>query len=117
MARALAQEPEILLLDEPTSNLDIRYQLEVMELLHDLSRSKQILVVMAVHDLNLAARYSDVVVMLHRQRIHHEGSPEQVLTAGNIREVYQVEVQVMPGVGGRLHVVPLRPEPVKAELP
>ncbi|MBC7130112.1 ABC transporter ATP-binding protein, partial [Candidatus Bathyarchaeota archaeon] len=66
IARALAQQPQILLLDEPTSNLDIKHQLEVLDLIRNLSRSMKLSVVMAMHDLNLASRYSDKIVMMKK---------------------------------------------------
>jgi len=64
VARALAQQPQILLLDEPTSNLDIKHQLEVLNIVKDLTRSRQLSVIMAMHDLNLASRFSDKMIML-----------------------------------------------------
>jgi len=94
IARALAQEPEVLLLDEPTSNLDLRHQLEVLELITNIVREKRLSAVMAIHDLNLASRFSDSIVMLRKGRIHAAGRGKGVLTTENIREVYEVEVKV-----------------------
>ncbi len=92
LARAFAQETDMLLLDEPTSNLDLKHQLEVMEMISGMSNKKNLGVVMAVHDLNLAARFSDKVVMLRNGEIFCSGKPEHVMTVRNIRSVYDVEV-------------------------
>ncbi len=109
IARALAQEPEILLLDEPTSNLDIKHQLEVMNIIKSITNEKGITAIMAIHDLNLASRYADRVIMMHEGRIFAAGSPEEVLTPENIREVYGVEAEVLCGKDGKPLILPLRP--------
>jgi iron complex transport system ATP-binding protein len=88
IARALAQEPEVLMLDEPTSHLDIRHQLEIMELLGDLSQRMAVIAI--VHDLNLAARYCGVIALLHDGALHSCGPPEQVLVPETIRQVFTV---------------------------
>lgn len=93
-AKALAQEPDVLLLDEPTSNLDIRHQLEVMEIVKSVVKEKGISSVISIHDLNLAARYADKVVMMHEGKIFAVGTPAEVLTAEKIKHVYGVEVLV-----------------------
>lgn len=90
IARALAQEPTELLLDEPTNHLDIRHQLELLELVAAAPTTT----VMALHDLNLAARYCDELVLLHRGRVHAAGSAGAVLTPEIIAEVYGVEATV-----------------------
>lgn len=107
IARALAQDVDILLLDEPTSNLDIKHQLEVMEILTELSRSKGISVMMAIHDLNLASRYSDRIIMLNGGGIRDEGDPASVLTTENIRSVYDVDV-VVRHEDGKPYMIPMR---------
>lgn len=94
LARALVQEADVLLLDEPTSNLDIRQQLETMEIIRRLVEDRGISALMAVHDLNLAARYADRILMLKGGRVFDTGDPFSVLTAENIREVYGVEAVV-----------------------
>jgi iron complex transport system ATP-binding protein len=108
LARALAQEPEILLLDEPTANLDIRHQLEVMRLVRELSRQRQLSVLMALHDLNLAARYSDRILMLHQGHVFTDGTPKQVINPANIREVYGVRATIVHN-NGRPYIIPQEP--------
>lgn len=108
IARALAQEPDILLLDEPTSNLDIQHQLEVMEIVKYLVVKKGISAIMAVHDLNLASRYTDRVIIMKGGRIVDAGSPPDVLTPENIRSVYGVEAEVINGNGGMPYIIPIR---------
>jgi len=107
IARALAQDVDILLLDEPTSNLDIKHQLEVMEILTELSKTKGISVMMAIHDLNLASRYSDRIIMLNGGGIRDVGDPASVLTAENIRSVYGVDV-VVRNEDGKPYMIPMR---------
>lgn len=95
LARGLVQEPRILLLDEPTSNLDIRHQIDVTKLLKKLSREKNMLVIMISHDINIAARYSDNILMLYNGGIYAAGSPWEVITVDNIRRVYGVESEIV----------------------
>ncbi|RKY57515.1 MAG: ABC transporter ATP-binding protein [Candidatus Latescibacterota bacterium] len=108
IARALAQESQVLLLDEPTSNLDLRHQFEVLELIKDLARRGGLSAIMAIHDLNLAFRYSDKIVMLHRGKVFAAGEPSSVLTRENIRTVYGVDVEI-EGASGFFRIVPIGP--------
>lgn len=108
LARALAQEADVLLLDEPTSNLDVRHQLEVMEIIKNLVIKKELSAIMAIHDLNLASRYADRVVMLNRGRIFAAGDPISVFTPQNIAHVYGVE-SLVKNDNGELYIVPIRP--------
>ena len=104
LARGLVQEPRVLLLDEPTSNLDIRHQIEVTHLLKELSREKGMLVIMISHDINIAATYSDNVLLMYRGGIYAAGSPWEVITEENIRTVYGVNCQVVD-FKGNPHVI------------
>lgn len=94
LARALAQEPEILLLDEPTSNLDIRNQVEVMKLMKQYCKDKQISVIVSIHDMNLSLQFSDKYLMLKDGEIFKYGSKE-IITKENIRTVYGLDVDIL----------------------
>ncbi len=115
IAMALAQATDILLLDEPTTFLDISHQIEVLDLLTDLNRERGTTVVMVLHDLNLAARYADYLVAMSSGRVHVTGAPEKVLTEENVRQVFGLESRIIidPTSGrpimlpiGRNHMVP-----------
>ena len=108
IACALAQEPDVLLLDEPTSNLDIKHQLEVMDIIKNIVVEKGISAIMAIHDLNLAARYTDRILMMNGGHIYAAGEPSAVLTPENINHAYGVEVEVI-NHKGRLYILPIRP--------
>ncbi len=102
IARALAQEPEVMLLDECTVFLDIRHQLLFFDLLRSLHRSRGIAVLFVTHDVNLAARYAERLVMLDRGEVRASGTVWDVLTEQNIRDVYGTDVLVdrHPATGG-----------------
>ena len=93
LARALAQEPEIILLDEPTSNLDIKNQLDVMRLLKEYCREKGIAAIVSIHDINLALQFSDKFLMLKDGRVFAYGD-DSVVTREAIKEVYRLDVAV-----------------------
>ncbi|MFH8574564.1 ABC transporter ATP-binding protein [Streptomyces zaomyceticus] len=90
IARALAQQPYALLLDEPTNHLDVKHQLELMELLSGADRT----VLVALHDLSLAARYCDRLLLLHHGRLVASGPPAAVLTAQRLAEVFEVDAEL-----------------------
>ena len=94
IARALAQDTRVLLLDEPTSALDLRYQIETLQLVRQITREEGISALIAIHDLNHAARYCDQIVVLHGGRLVADGSPADALQAPVLRAVYEVDVEV-----------------------
>jgi len=97
MARALAQQPGVLLLDEPTSNLDIRYQFEILNLARRLARREQIAVVLVLHQINLAAAVADSMLLLAGDgRTHAAGTPAEVMTPENLQAVYETPLTVAP---------------------
>lgn len=104
LARGLAQESRILLLDEPTANLDIRHQMGVAHILRDLAHSRGMIVLMICHDLNIASRYSDRIILLSGGTVHSDGTPEEVLTEANIRDVYGIGCEVVT-FEGRPHIM------------
>ena len=108
LARALAQEPRLLLLDEPTAFLDIKHQVEVYDLLKHLSRQQGLTVVAILHDLNLAALYCDRVALLKTGKVLAQGTPGQVLTYVNIKAAYDTEVYIgLNDITGKVHILPL----------
>ncbi len=109
LARIIAQEPKVLLIDEPTAFLDLRYRLEVMNLLRKLSRNKNLTIIVAIHDLELAARYSDKLILLSKGRIIAAGKPKNVLTPENIEKTYGVRVDVIEHPKHGLIIIPLEP--------
>jgi len=94
IARALAQEPSVLLLDEPTLHLDVNHQLEILGLLRALTCQSRLTVVLVSHDLNLAARFCDRLMLLNSGKVHSIGTPDEVLTQENMRQVYHVNTEV-----------------------
>jgi len=104
LARGLVQEPRVLLLDEPTSNLDVRHQLDVTKMLKRLSVERGILIIMISHDINIAAKFADQVILMYQGKIFDTGTPQEVITEGNLRTVYGVESVIVPD-GDRPHVI------------
>lgn len=106
IARALAQEPEVLLIDEPTSNLDLKHQIEVLKLIRSYVRKNSLSVIMAIHDLNLASRFSDKIVLLKQGKIYAAGEPKSMFSKETIKEVYGVEVEIIYN-SGLPYIIPL----------
>ncbi len=108
IAMALAQQTAILLLDEPTTFLDISHQIEVLDLLTDLNEARGTTIVMVLHDLNLAARYADHLVAMAGGRLHVSGKPEDVLTEQNVRDVFGLESRIITDpTSGRPIMLPI----------
>jgi len=95
IGRCLAQEPEILLLDEPTSHLDLHNQVMVLKLLRDLAGSRNLTVLLTLHDPNLALMFADQVILLHQGRVITQGNPLEVIHPGTIRQLYGLEVDML----------------------
>ncbi len=108
IAMALAQEPKILLLDEPTTFLDVSHQIEVLDLLTDLNQARGTTIVMVLHELNLAARYADFLVAMVGGRLHATGRPQDVLTQANVRDIFGLESRIITDpVSGRPIMLPI----------
>lgn len=108
IAMALAQQTDVLLLDEPTTFLDINHQVEVLDLLTDLNRERGTTIVMVLHELNLAARYADQLVAMANGDVYAVGPPEEILTEQMVREVFGLESRVIEDpVTGKPMMIPL----------
>lgn len=95
IARAMCQQPEALLLDEPTSHLDINHQVEIFELLADLNRKKSVAVFVISQDLNLCAEYCRELIIIKDGRIHRRGDPREILTRETVKEVFGADVSIL----------------------
>ncbi|MEG0234955.1 ABC transporter ATP-binding protein [Cetobacterium sp.] len=91
IARSIAQESQVLLLDEPTNHLDVRYQYQIMDLVKSLDKT----VVAVIHDINIASRYCDYIFAIKNGEIKYEGTPEEVIVSEKIKEIFQIEVEVI----------------------
>ncbi len=94
IARALAQEPEVILLDEPTANLDIHHQIDFLDLILTLNRERGLTIVMTSHDMNIASEFCDRLILLQDGRIYKMGTPDEIITKENIESVYGCEVWI-----------------------
>ncbi|MBR0673742.1 ABC transporter ATP-binding protein [Neoroseomonas soli] len=108
LAQVLAAEPAVLLLDEPTSALDIRHALALLTLLRDLTRQRDLVTVVAIHDLNAAARFADRIALLREGRLLAAGTPRTVLTEEAIARAYRVDAHVHEAPDGHIAVSPCR---------
>lgn len=107
IAQALAREPEVLILDEPTNNLDLRRQLEVLALLRSITVERSITTIVALHDLNLAARYADQLIVFDAGRVYAQGAPATILTTDLLHDVYGIEASIAYSPDGVPVVVPM----------
>lgn len=94
IAKALAQKSPIILLDEPTSHLDINHQMDVLNLLKKLNKEQGTTIILVIHDINLAARYSDEIILINKGRLSAIGNPEEVITSDNIESIYNLNVAI-----------------------
>lgn len=101
LARALAQQTPCLILDEPTNHLDIKYQLQLMDIVKQLNRT----ILSAIHDLNIALMYCDLIYVVKDGQVIAQGVPEEILTTELIREVYQVDSEIIKDSAGRTHIL------------
>lgn len=101
IARALAQDPNFFLFDEPTSSLDLRHQLETVSTMRDIVRKDNSGMIIALHDLNLALRYTDKVLLLKDGEMYDHGAPADVLTPKSLRDVYGVDAEFVENAQGR----------------
>ncbi|WP_199084498.1 ABC transporter ATP-binding protein [Bosea sp. ASV33] len=108
LAQALASEPNLLLLDEPISALDIRHQLEVMQIVRRLTHGRRLTTIVILHDLNIAARFADRIAVMGRGRLVCHGAPKAVIEPAMVAEVFGVEAAMSSGPDGALIVTPLR---------
>ena len=95
IAMTLAQDTDILLLDEPTTFLDLSHQVDLLDLLHDLNENKGKTIAMVLHDLNLACRYADYLIALRQGRIYAQGSPEEIMTEIMVRDVFNLDCKIV----------------------
>jgi iron complex transport system ATP-binding protein len=109
IARALTQEPQILLLDEPSAFLDLKHQVQVFELMRWLNRERRLTIVAALHDLNLAALFFPRLVLLRDGRIYRDGTPKEVLTEETIEEIYGIKVRVEQDTSNQKPQIFVRP--------
>nr|WP_211184527.1 ABC transporter ATP-binding protein [Paenibacillus lemnae] len=96
LGKVMAQEPSLLLLDEPTTYLDIRYQLQFMNMVASWRKETGITVISVLHDLNLASQFCDKLLLLHENQSAGEGSPAQMLTEENLRDIFRVDTSIVP---------------------
>ena len=108
IALALAQQTDILLLDEPTTFLDIAYQVEILDLLTDLNRKRNTTIAMVLHDINLSARYADHLFAMKKGRLVAQGTPGEIITPELMRQVYGLECQVeQDPVSNTPYIIPI----------
>ncbi|MBY5033960.1 ABC transporter ATP-binding protein [Streptococcus gallolyticus] len=100
IAMALAQDTDTIFLDEPTTYLDLNHQLEILELLQELNQKRDKTIVMVLHDLNLSARFSNHLIAMKQGKICHQGSPQTIMTKEILREVFQIDAEIIQSPSG-----------------
>ena len=106
IARALTQEPKILILDEPISNLDLKFQLETMKILKNLAKEENLIVTTILHDLNFAISYSDKILFLKNGKINNFGDTKKIITTSNIKEIFSVDIDIVQ-FKNKNYIIPL----------
>ncbi|UZR96579.1 ABC transporter ATP-binding protein [Chondrinema litorale] len=106
IAQAIIRKPKILVLDEPLNSLDIHHQFEILEIIEKLCKSKNIITFFALHDLNLAARYSERIIVINKGRIYDDGIPSKVITKEMIQSVYKIEAEIIHA-SNKLYIQPM----------
>ncbi|WP_120168513.1 ABC transporter ATP-binding protein [Thermohalobacter berrensis] len=95
IAMVLAQNTETILLDEPTTYLDLTYQIEILDLLYELNKKKKYTIIMVLHDLNLACRYADNIIIVHNKKIYAQGKPEEIINEQTIKTVFGIKCKIV----------------------
>lgn len=111
LARAICQEPEIIVLDEPTSFLDMKYKLEFLSIIQNMSRTRNLSVIMSLHELDLAGRISDKIACVRGDRIDRLGTPEEIFSEGYIQKLYQMTAGSYDERTGNLELEPVQGKP------
>ena len=111
IAQVLVKQPSILLMDEPTNNLDLYRQMELFECIRNLTESRGLTTIMALHDLNFACRFSNQVIVLHNGQVHDAGTPDDILTESMLLHVYDIEAKVVHDDAGIPQIIPIRAMP------
>lgn len=111
LARAFCQEPEIIILDEPTSFLDMRYKIEFLSILQQMSRSRDLSVIMSLHELDLAERISDKIACVRGDRVDRFGTPEEIFRGGYVQTLYQMDVGSYDERTGSLELAAVKGKP------
>lgn len=111
LARAICQEPDIIVLDEPTSFLDMKYKLEFLSIIQNMSRTRNLSVIMSLHELDLAGRISDKIACVKGDKIDRFGSPEEIFTSGYVPKLYQMTTGSYDELTGNLELEPVKGEP------
>ena len=105
IAASLLHDPRILFLDEPTTYLDIAYQVEILDLLTDLNKKRNTTILMVLHDINLSARYADYIFAMYQGRLEAQGAPLKIITPGLIKKIYGLDCQIIPDPVSRTPLV------------
>ena len=112
LARAICQQPDIIILDEPTSFLDIRYKLEFLSIIQNMSRERNLSVIMSLHELDLAGRISDKIACVRGDKVDRFGTPEEIFTQGYIPQLYQMTTGSYDERTGDLELPKIEGEPI-----